>query len=133
MRWWKSIAQSYPNVIATTSNIFFSSGAGNLLAEGTIAVYDDCKLENKVKAENDDLSRMDFNTLPLPLWRPESIQLTYPFSLHDYNTVKENPYGHISIQCGTGEFVKAFITNLQYRPAKGDADLTLRIKWDTPY
>src|SRR5690606_22240375 len=31
MRWWKSIAQSYINLVNTTSRLFFSSGTGNLL------------------------------------------------------------------------------------------------------
>lgn len=130
MRWWKSIAQSYANLVNTTSKFIFSAGTGNLEAEGEL-VADPCKLESGVKAENDDLLRTDFIIPPLPIWKPDNLQFTYPMSVKDYNLIKANPYGYISVQCGTGEYVKAFITNLLYKPAKGEADLTLRLQWPT--
>lgn len=131
MRWWKSIAQSYANLVNTASKFIFSAGTGNLEAEGELPVGDPCKLESVVKAENEDLLRADFAVTPSPLWKPDTIQFVYPFSLRDYNLVKDQPYGYISVQCGTGDYVKAFITNLLYKPAKGEADITLRLQWPT--
>jgi len=130
MRWWKSLAQSYANISNTTSKIIFSSGTGNLEAEGELPLGDACKLEALVRAENDDLLRSHFADPPYPLWKPDNIQFTYPMSLRDFNLIKANPYGYISVQCGTGDYIKAFITNLLYKPVKGEADLTLRLKWD---
>lgn len=129
MRWWKSIAQSYANLVNTTSKFIFSAGTGNLEAEGELTVGDPCKLEAGVKSENDDLLRTDFGVTPTPIWKPETIQYTYPLSVKDFNLIKANPYGYILLQCGTGENVKAFITNLLYKPAKGEADITLKLQW----
>lgn len=130
MRWWKSIAQSYANLVNTTSKFIFSAGTGNLEAEGELSAGDACKLEAGVKAENDDLLRADFATLPTPIWKPETVQFIYPMSVKDFNLIKANPYGYVFYQCGQGDFAKGFITNLLYKPAKGEADITLKLKWD---
>lgn len=129
MRWWKSIAQSYANLANTESKIIFSAGTGNIEAEGELSTTY-CKLEGKVKAENDDLLRNDFSVMPSPIWKPDNIKFTYPMSLREFNLVKANPYGYVFYQCGD-EFKKAFIMDLLYKPSKGEADLTLRLKWDT--
>lgn len=130
MRWWKSIAQSYANLVNTTSKFIFSAGTGNLEAEGQLSAGDACKQEAGVKSENDDLLRADFATLPSPIWKPETIQFIYPMSVKDFNLIKANPYGYVYYQCGQGDFAKGFITNLLYKPAKGEADITLRLKWE---
>lgn len=44
MRWFKSISQSYVNLVNTTSKLFFTQGTGNYLAEGMLPVYDVCRL-----------------------------------------------------------------------------------------
>lgn len=129
MRWWKSIAQSYANLANTESKIIFSAGTGNIEAEGELSTSY-CKLEARVKAENDDLLRNDFAVPPSPIWKPDNIKFTYPMSLREFNLVKANPYGYVFYQCGD-EFKKAFIMDLLYKPSKGEADLTLRLKWDT--
>lgn len=129
MRWWKSLAQSYTNLINTTSKLIFSAGTGNLVASGELPDGDPCKLENGPKAENKDLVPSDFETENLPIWKAETVEITYPMSLKDFNLVKANPYGYIDLQCGNGDYVKAFIINLNYKPARGQADLTLRLKW----
>lgn len=133
MRWFKSIANSYPNITDSSNKLYFSSGTGNFLAEGQIAgAYPTCKLENGVKAESRDLSRIDFVDVAdaTPLWRPDYANLKYPLSVGDYKTLKANPYGYISFQCGTGEWKKGYIQNLRYRLNKGEADFTLKLKWD---
>jgi hypothetical protein len=133
MRWFKSIANSYANISDTSHKLFFSSGTGNYLAEGQMAgAYPTCKLENGVKAENRDLGTMDFvdTTQAKPLWKPEYATLKYPLSVADYRTIKSGPYGFVSFQCGTGEWKKGYIQNLRYRLNRGDADFTLKIKWE---
>lgn len=133
MRWFKSIANSYPNLTDTSNKLFFSSGTGNFIAEGQIGgAYPACKLENGVKAENRDLGKYDFanESDATPLWKPEYEDLKYPLSIGDYRLLKANPYGYISFQCGTGEWKKGYIQNMRYRLNKGEADFTLKIKWD---
>lgn len=132
MRWFKSIANSYPNISDSANKLFFASGTGNFLAEGQIGgAYPVCKLENGVKAENRDLGVLDFvdTDQATPLWKPEYATLKYPLSVSDYRTLKLNPYGYISFQCGTGEWKKGFIQNLRYRLNKGECDFVLKIKY----
>jgi hypothetical protein len=133
MRWFKSVANSYPNIIDTANKLFFSSGTGNLTATGEIAgAYPTCKLENSEKAENQDLHRTDFadTTEATPLWKPEYMTLRYLLSVKEYREIKANPYGYITVQCGTGEFIKGYIQNINYRLTKGQADFTLKLKWE---
>lgn len=133
MRWFKSIANSYPNIFDSSHKLFFASGTGNFLAEGEIGgAYPACKLENGVKAENRDLGVLDFTdvTQATPLWKPEYATLKYPLSVADYKTLKANPLGYISFQCGTGEWRKAYIQNLRYRLNKGECDFVLKLKYN---
>lgn len=133
MRWFKSIANSYPNLVDTTNKLFFSSGTGNFLASGEIAgAYPECKLENTQKAENRDLYVSDFadSTVAVPLWKPEFIPFKYPLSVKDYRHLKENPYGYISLQCGNGAWLKGFIHEIRYSLNKGEATFTLKQKWE---
>ncbi len=132
MRWFKSIANSYANIVDTASKLFFSAGEGNLLASGEIAgAYPTCKLENGQKAENKDLHRTDFTdeSEATPLWKPEYMAFKYPLSVRDYKVIKANPYGYISVQCGSGEYVKAYIQSANYRLAKGECDFVLKLKY----
>jgi len=132
MRWFKSIANSYPNITDSANKLYFSSGTGNFIAEGEIGgAYPTCKLENGVKAENRDLSVNDFANASdaTPLWMPEYATLKYPLSVKDYKTIKANPYGYISFQCGTGEWRKGYIQNIQYQLNKGQANFTLKLKY----
>jgi hypothetical protein len=133
MRWFKSIANSYPNITDTTNKLFFTQGTGNYLAEGEIGgAYPTCKLENGVKAENRDLSKYDFVDAvdATPLWKPEYVTFKYPLSVADYRTIKSNPYGYVSYQCGNGEWIKGYIQEVRYRLNRGDAEFTLKLKRD---
>jgi hypothetical protein len=131
MRWFKSIAQSYVVLTNTMSKIFFTSGTGNYLAEGMLPTYDNCRLENKVLAENDDLAYIDFENIDdaTPIYKPEIITFEYPLSIADYQNIKANPYGYFNVQCGRGVFFKAYIKNLSYKPAEGKADFILIKAW----
>lgn len=133
MRWFKSIANSYPNINDSANKLFFSSGTGNFLAEGQIGgAYPTCKLENGVKAENRDLSKLDFVDVAeaTPLWKPDYAVFKYPLSVADYKTLKANPYGYISFQCGTGEWRKGYVQDMRYRLNQGEADFTLKLKYE---
>jgi hypothetical protein len=133
MRWFKSIANSYPNIYDSSHKLFFASGTGNFLAEGEIGgAYPACKLENGAKAENRDLGVLDFadTTQATPLWKPEYATMKYPLSVADYKTLKARPYGFVSFQCGTGEWKKGYIQNLRYRLNKGECDFVLKIKYN---
>jgi hypothetical protein len=131
MRWFKSIANSYPNINDSANRLYFSSGTGNFLAEGQL---NDplCKLENGVKAENRDLSKLDFADpgQATPLWRPDYPTFKYPLSIADYKALKANPYGYISFQCGTGEWKKGYVQSIRYRLNKGEADFILKLKYE---
>jgi hypothetical protein len=131
MRWFKSIANSYPNITDSSNKLYFSSGTGNFRAEGQLndAL---CKLENGVKAENRDLSKMDFTNAidATPKWRPDYPTFKYPLSVADYRTLKANPYGYISFQCGTGEWKKGYVQELRYRLNRGEADFILKLKYE---
>lgn len=130
MRWFKSIAQTYTNLANTTSKIFFASGTGNYIAEGRLTTPDPCDLENKVLAENDNLTKDDYiGAGGLPLFRPEIITFEYPLSIADYNLIKATPYGYIDVQCGSGAYEKAFIQTIEYKPTKGQATFTLIKSW----
>lgn len=130
MRWFKSIAQSYINLSNTASKLFFASGTGNYIAEGELTSPDICKLENAVVAENDSLSKNEFNDTDwTPIFKAESISFNYPLSISDYLAIKANPYGYINLQCGTGVYEKAFIKSIAYKPAQGEAQFTLIKKW----
>lgn len=130
MRWWKSIAQSYVNLVNSTSKLIFSSGTGNILAEGQLSPYDSCTIEAAVLAENDDLFKTAMQSGDLPIWKPEKVQYRYPMSLKDYNLIKSNPLGYVNFQCSNNDFQKGFIENINYRVAKGEADITLKLKWE---
>jgi len=130
MRWFKSIAHVYINMANTTSQLFFTSGTGNYEAEGRLTTPDPCDLENKVLAENDNLNKNDYiGTGAVPLLKPETVTFTYPLSVADYITIKANPYGYLNIQCGNGNFEKAFIKSIEYKPVQGEAAFTLIKKW----
>ncbi len=128
MRWFKTIAAAYPNVGDTEKKLFFAAGTGNYRASGELT--SGCKLESHVVAENQDLSKADFVGGDFqPLWRVKEIQFKYPLSLSEYKRVKDNPYGYIKIQCGTGEWLKGFINSIQYSPFKGEAEFNLKLAW----
>lgn len=130
MRWFKSVAQCYVNLSNTTSKLFFGKGTGNYTAEGRLTTPDSCALENAVFAENDNLTTNDYiGAGGIPIFKPETIQFEYPLSIAEYITIKNNPYGYLNIQCGNGNFEKAFIKSLEYKPVAGQAVFTLIKKW----
>lgn len=129
MRWFKSIAQTYINLTNSQSKLFFASGTGNYLAEGNISIYDNCSLESRVMAENSDISVNDFKEVEQPIYRPIISKVETGLSIKDYERIKLNPYGYISVQCGNGIFEKHYIKTLKYNPIKFTAEFTLIKAW----
>lgn len=131
MRWFKSIANSYPDLYSSEHKLYFSSGTGNFIAEGELSSTD-CKLENGAKAENRDLGILDFanQNEATPLWKPDYATFRYPLSVADYKTLKSNPYGYISFQCGTGEWKKGYVQEVRYQLNKGEASFVLKLKYE---
>lgn len=132
MRWFRSIANGYVNLVNTSSKLFFTSGTGNYLAAGNISVYDNCGLDDSPLAENNDISLTDFkeNGAAMPIYQPETISFEYPLSIKEYQNIKANPYGYINVQCGVnGALQKTFIKQIQYKPAEGSANFILLKAW----
>lgn len=130
MRWYRSIAPSYAIISDTESKLFFSAGTGNITASGMLSDAF-CRLEAMAIAENQDLFVTNFANPSdyLPLWNAEYKTVRYPLSVADYKKIKANPYGYISVQCGTGEYEAGYIQELTYQPAKGIATFTLKTKY----
>jgi hypothetical protein len=133
MRWFKSIAQCYVNVINTpASKIFFTQGKGNYLAKGNISPYDPCTIESRAMPENEDIAHSDFKNSAdgTPIYKPETIAFTYPLSIAEYYLIKATPYGYINVQCGAnGPIQKTFIKTIEYKPAEGSAEFVLLKSW----
>lgn len=125
MRWFKSMANSYINLQNTGSKLYFNSGTGNYEAGGNISVYDPCSLESQKIFENTDLDVSKYKELVLPIHGPDIVKFTYPLSYKDYESIKSNPYGYISIQCGSGQFERAYIKEIQYNISSSLANFTL--------
>lgn len=134
MRWYKSLINSYTNINDSDSKLFFSSGTGNLTAEGEITegFYDDlCKLEGMVISESQDLfiTHFDRQEDATPLWKNETITFAYYMSIAQYKAIKAAPYGYISYSCGNGPVEKGFIKEIKFKPAKGTCSVNLIKKW----
>lgn len=134
MRWYKTIASGYADLGSSESKLFFNAGTGNFNATGEIieGAYDgECKLESMPITENQNLFVTHFAraTDYTPLWKPETFAYEYPLNIAEYKSIKENPYGYVSYQCGNGAYEKAFIKEIKFRPAKGRATFVLLKKW----
>jgi hypothetical protein len=128
MRWFKSIANSYPNVGDTEKKLFFTGGVGNFRASGQNT--GGCVMEAGAKAENQDLGKADFLDDDFqPIWRPKEIHFKYPLSIAEYRLIKASPYGYVSVQCGVGGWLKGYIKSVQYSPTQGEAEFNLKLKW----
>lgn len=136
MRWYKTIAAGYANLSDSDNKLWFSAGTGNFNAVMEIieGAYDQlCKMENMPIAENQNLFVTHFARASdyTPLWQNETIAFDYPLNVAEYKSLKENPYGYISLRCGnSGDFEKAYIKEIKFKPAKGLATFSLIKKWE---
>ena len=129
MRWGKSILNAYPNILQTDSKIVFSSGKGNYIAEGELTDPDTCKLEAHVMAENSSVSASDYRDTFTPILSVDDLTFEYPLSVAQYKLIKANPYGYINVQCGNGDYQKAYIQSIDYKISEGTATFNLSKKW----
>lgn len=130
MRWYRSIVPAMANIFDSDSNLRFSAGTGNLVAEGR-QESDDCRIENATIQENQNIFVNNFlnSSQFTPLWKNELLTYEYPMSVADYAKIKANPYGYIEAQCGTGSFEKFWIQEIKFKLTKGSATFILRKKW----
>jgi hypothetical protein len=133
LRWFKSLANSYPTLFNGDMKIFFSSGTGNFRACSKLSDVI-CRLENAAICENADLFQTMFQDQAdaVPLWVNEQITYEYPLSIQQYKAIKLAPYGYISFQCGQGQMEKGFIQELKFKPGGNDGGMgsfTLIKKW----
>jgi hypothetical protein len=130
MRWYKTIVAGFVNIYDSAAQLFFSSGVGNITAKGMVS-EEDCRIENQEIQENQNIFTSQFASTEdfTPLWRNELLSYEYPMSVADYRTIKQNPYGYISTQCGNGDFQKHWIKEIRFKPAKGTATFVLRKKY----
>lgn len=130
MRWYKSIAAGYATISDSENQLFFLSGTGNIQGKG-FQTDADCRIERMALQENQNLYVTHFANAAdyTPKWRNELITYEYPLSIAEYNAIKNNPYGYISAQCGSGEFHKYWIKEIKYKLVKGIATFILRRKY----
>lgn len=129
LRWFKTIATGYRNLVDITNKVFFSSGTGNILASG-LQADETCRPEKYKTQEKQDIfynQTKDYQ----PIWLNETINFDYPLSLADYNKIKAEPYGYISYQCGTGEWRKGFIKEVKFKINKGTGSFTLKRMYES--
>lgn len=121
MRWFKSIGRK----------VFFAAGTGNYEASGINT--SDCVLESQVLPEDSDIDESVFADAQEaePIWETDSIQFEAPLSVREYNDIKANPYGYISVQCGNGDYKKGYIRSIDYKPKDGQATFNLIKKWQS--
>lgn len=128
MRHLHSVFKSYANY--TNGALLFTNGTGNISAQTDINDTDDCVLENGMLAENQDLVTTGFANpeKAYPFYKPELVKFEYPVTWQQYLTIKENPYGLIGYQCGSGPMQYGWIEDFQLKPYTGMGQFTLRPK-----
>ena len=51
-----------------------------------------------------------------PIYKPEKIIFEYPITWEQYLLIRENPYGLIGYQCGSGDIEYGWIEDFQLKP-----------------
>lgn len=130
MRWYKTIAAGFASLYDSANKLFFSSGTGNLIAKGELDP-DGCVQEHAPIQENQNLfwTDFDFQADFTPIWKNETITYEYPMSISEYRTLKADPYGYVSAQCGNGDFNKYWLKEIKFKLTKGIATFILRRKY----
>ena len=111
----KSIFQSYTNY--SNGRLIFTSGNGNFIAR--INLNDgDCILEGNNVSEDGDLyaEMLTDVSVAAPIYKPEKIIFEYPITWEQYLLIRENPYGLIGYQCGSGDIEYGWIEDFQLKP-----------------
>lgn len=122
LAWFKSIAAPRP----TTSGeiLTFNSGEGNYLAGGQMNTQ--CFLEGETIAENQDIDVTVFDDIDdaSPIWKAEFMVFTAPLSMEQFEDIKLDPYGLITLECN-GVSYQGNIVSLTHNPNEGDANFKL--------
>lgn len=131
-KWFPSIANAYADPNESTSKLYFVSGTGNIDAaiELDSSFKNSCEYLWGVVVENEDLDKESFYdgvqyNLPPMFWRNSTVSFEYPLTFAQYQTIKSNPYGYISYQCGTGIVKHGWIKEVRFSPIEGIANFTL--------
>lgn len=127
MRHFKSLVNCYRDYANGT--LIFTNGEGNYLADLELN-NDSCIIESGSLPENSDINAGLFTDTDeaTPIYWPELITFEYPVTWEQYLTIKDNPYGLIGYQCGSGLMQYGWIEDFQLKPYTGMAQFTLRPK-----
>jgi hypothetical protein len=129
MRWMKYILGMFAIPLdSTKSYLQFTDGTGNYFAEGKLTTG--CILEAVALQENGDLSIDLFDTMSegTPIWSSKHPKFTYPLSRESFKAILANPTGVVEYECA-GITREGYISELDYKPASGDATFTLIPKY----
>ncbi len=129
MRWMKYILGMFAIPLdSTKSYLQFTDGTGNYFAEGKLTTG--CILEAAALAENGDLSIDLFDDIAqgIPVWASKQPKFTYPLSRESFKAILANPTGVVEYECA-GLIRQGYISELDYKPASGDATFTLIPKY----
>ena len=129
MRWMKYILGMFAIPLdSTKSYLQFTDGTGNYFAEGKLTTG--CILESVALKENGDLSIDLFDDMSqgIPIWSSKQPKFTYPLSRDAFKAILANPTGVVEYECA-GITREGYISELDYKPASGDATFTLIPKY----
>ncbi len=127
LRHFKTIVNCYRDY--ATGKLLYTNGEGNYLADIEL-INDSCVIEEGSLAENTDIAQSVFADAgqATPLYWPELVTFDYPVTWAQYLTIKQNPYGLIGYQCGSGPMQYGWIEDFQLKPYTGMGQFTLRPK-----
>lgn len=124
MRWFDRVMAFCKNIV-NADKLIFSAADGNYIAEGELK-NPDCKLENAVLAENDDLSLTSYADTDdaLPIAAAELVEYKYPLTVQEFKAINASPYGLVEYR-GKNEKGQGWIEEIQYWPNEGVANFQL--------
>ncbi|HRG90705.1 MAG TPA: hypothetical protein PLW44_16900, partial [Chitinophagales bacterium] len=127
LRHFKTLVNCYRDY--ATGKLLFTNGEGNYLADIEL-INDSCVIEDGSLPENRNIQASLFANADeaTPLYWPELVTFDYPVTWAQYLSIKENPYGLIGYQCGSGPMQYGWIEDFQLKPYTGMGRFTLRPK-----
>jgi len=109
--------------IKGTKELIFSSGKGNIAAEGELDSV--CSIEAGVISEKQNLTQTDFAGSQSGLFTAELHEIeNVPLTFEQYKTIRANPHGLIAYKCDNTQLY-GWIQSLEYSFVDGDATLIL--------
>lgn len=132
LRWLKVLLNSYHDPSDPASQLIFTSGDGNYLAEGKI--NNGCNWEAGVLSESESLEFKDLNLQSEGIhpYANQEIEFEYPLKVSEYKIIKANPRRIIQIRWGQNtDWVDCYIHTIEYKPNEGIANFKLYPKLDS--